>query len=351
MKHDSDIIKRIKNYFMRRKSAAEAYEFEREIEKDAFLYEALEGFEEMHVSDIQQALDELDTMIDQKVKLSLYETPFFKAAAVGLILIVGASVFTILGLNKSQTPDVAVEEPNSSNNSNDSELHYTPRNNTYSWTTINDSIDQHIFATVDSSEADSLIDESNSELDFAIAENEISQENTPAEIVEEVKFKEELTSSIKKQDSAIDRVPENEIVMTEDNAEESIQLDEVVVMEESTARTMSQESLQKAPATTYDGISNSKQTPQLTTPTPSSGYASYQKYIQNNLKKTDDMTSGSVVVTFEFDRKGSPRKLEITKSLCDACDAEAIRLIENGPEWTVDSESRKTRVSYTIVIP
>ncbi len=58
------------------------------------------------------------------------------------------------------------------------------------------------------------------------------------------------------------------------------------------------------------------------------------------------MPSGSVVVTFEFDKDGAPKKLEVAKSLCTACDAEAMRVIENGPKWNVNE--RKERVSVTV---
>lgn len=77
--------------------------------------------------------------------------------------------------------------------------------------------------------------------------------------------------------------------------------------------------------------------------------ASYRQYLNNNLQKSEGMPSGTVIVTFEFDKDGKPKKVEVAKSLCTACDAEAKRLIENGPAW--DVEDRKERATIEVVFP
>ncbi len=87
-----------------------------------------------------------------------------------------------------------------------------------------------------------------------------------------------------------------------------------------------------------EGISASEQAVQ-----PVPGWDIYRKYLEDNIRKpaTDPNISGSVLLSFELDDKGKPFNFHILKGLTEACDAEAIRLIKEGPAW-------KTRVGSKI---
>ena len=87
-----------------------------------------------------------------------------------------------------------------------------------------------------------------------------------------------------------------------------------------------------------EGISASEQAVQ-----PVSGWEIYRKYLEDNIRRpaTEPKVSGSVLVSFEIDEKGKPAKFHILKGLTAACDAEAIRLIKEGPSW-------KTRVGSKV---
>ena len=81
-------------------------------------------------------------------------------------------------------------------------------------------------------------------------------------------------------------------------------------------------------------------------PTPVGGMASYQRYLKRSIQRTPGMPSGVVVLSFEFDRDGKPRKVEVARSLCTACDLEAQRAVEEGPAWEVGD--RKERVTLEV---
>jgi hypothetical protein len=87
-----------------------------------------------------------------------------------------------------------------------------------------------------------------------------------------------------------------------------------------------------------EGISASEQAVQ-----PVPGWDIYRKYMEDNIRKpaNDPKVSGSVLLSFELDDKGKPVNFHILKGLTEACDAEAIRLIKDGPAW-------KTRVGSKI---
>ncbi|HYM94829.1 MAG TPA: TonB family protein, partial [Chitinophagaceae bacterium] len=85
-------------------------------------------------------------------------------------------------------------------------------------------------------------------------------------------------------------------------------------------------------------------------PEPADGWEKYDLYLANNLKVPDIIRSknsnGDVEVSFDVNNNGEPTNIKIEKSLCDACDKEAIRLIKQGPKWK--HKMNKKRVSVRV---
>jgi hypothetical protein len=74
-------------------------------------------------------------------------------------------------------------------------------------------------------------------------------------------------------------------------------------------------------------------------PKPATGERAYKEYIYDNLflpafDECSD-TKGRVVVAFKVNAKGRPYDLDIKKSLCPTADQEAIRVVQQGPSWTL----------------
>ncbi len=74
---------------------------------------------------------------------------------------------------------------------------------------------------------------------------------------------------------------------------------------------------------------------------PLTGWDIYRKYLEDNLRKPaiDRDVNGSVLLFFEIDDKGKPSSFRIIKGLTEACNAEAIRLIKDGPLWKAPAGS------------
>lgn len=330
---------------MRRKNAAEAYDFEREIERDAFLYEAVEGFENLHVSEIQQALDELEVRVNSKAKPSIFEGINWRVAATVLALVVGGATLLTIGLNQSSEPNMA--------KGGDDSTSYMPRTEQMEYTVIPDSINIINFDII----ADTV------ETALAAQETEIQEEPALA-AVEEKREETRLKSELEKDKKQVLKPAATaDSYAWEDTAEGNAKLKEAVspefvIVEEaqqdvqySSPQTISMDEVSRVPST-YKSTEkltgkNSDSAPKPAT--PSVGAGAYKTYVSSNLQKTEEMVSGRVTLSFEFDKNGQPKKTTVVKSLCDACDKEAIRLIENGPAW--DVEDRKERVTYTITIP
>lgn len=82
---------------------------------------------------------------------------------------------------------------------------------------------------------------------------------------------------------------------------------------------------------------------------PVGGWDEYNKYLNNN-KRADssrDVIKGEVIISFNVSKNGSLSSFEVEKSLSKQQDAEAIRLIKQGPAWIV-LKGRKTRARVIV---
>ena len=80
---------------------------------------------------------------------------------------------------------------------------------------------------------------------------------------------------------------------------------------------------------------------------PLEGWSNYNDYISNNLQLPDEALlhhiHGVVDLTFQVDDTGKPVNISVAQSLCGSCDAEAIRLLLQGPEWKKGTEGKKAK--------
>jgi TonB family protein len=70
---------------------------------------------------------------------------------------------------------------------------------------------------------------------------------------------------------------------------------------------------------------------------PEEGWESYDAYLVNNMELPQEVRkkriSGEVEVSVEVDQQGNVTNVMVDKSLCQQCDAEAVRLVKEGPKW------------------
>lgn len=76
-------------------------------------------------------------------------------------------------------------------------------------------------------------------------------------------------------------------------------------------------------------------------PRPVVGEEAYREYLKRELIHPQDSlckdVSGIVIVEFHINKQGRPVDLTVKQSLCESVDKEALRLIEKGPDWEVDT--------------
>jgi len=85
---------------------------------------------------------------------------------------------------------------------------------------------------------------------------------------------------------------------------------------------------------------------------PADGWSNYNTYLANNINVPADVTSKEpaerhVQVSFDVNQQGNPVNIRVEKSLCNKCDEEAVRVIEQGPKWKRKSKEAK-RITITV---
>ena len=85
-------------------------------------------------------------------------------------------------------------------------------------------------------------------------------------------------------------------------------------------------------------------------PSPLMGMKAYQNYIKDNMKRPTDAVcgdmKGTVVLEFYVDTKGTPINISVKKGVCVSIDLEAIRLLQQGPKWTVGSQITELKIKF-----
>lgn len=74
---------------------------------------------------------------------------------------------------------------------------------------------------------------------------------------------------------------------------------------------------------------------------PLIGESKYKKYLKKNLIRPSDETckqvKGIVTLTFYIDKDGTPEQFTVVQGLCESIDQEAIRLVKEGPKWSLSN--------------
>lgn len=106
----------------------------------------------------------------------------------------------------------------------------------------------------------------------------------------------------------------------------------------------------KKSTTTGSVASSAKKQMNDRIPEPAIGKRKYQKYLKENLVHPTDETcaqaKGKVVLTFLVNKKGRPFQIKVKESLCESSDKEAIRLIQEGPDWTYGNKPVEITIKF-----
>lgn len=78
---------------------------------------------------------------------------------------------------------------------------------------------------------------------------------------------------------------------------------------------------------------------------PAGGWIEYNNYLSSNLRFPEDARQknihGEVEISVKLNNKGDVSQIKVDKPLCPDCDAEAIRLVKEGPKFDVKNTKKK----------
>jgi TonB family protein len=87
-------------------------------------------------------------------------------------------------------------------------------------------------------------------------------------------------------------------------------------------------------------------------PRPKGGWKKFDRYLMKNLEYPESAKAqrleGTVKVGFFINEQGRPEQFKIMKSLCEPCDQEAVRLIEEGPKWRGKKKRTSVAIEFTL---
>ena len=84
-------------------------------------------------------------------------------------------------------------------------------------------------------------------------------------------------------------------------------------------------------------------------PQPQAGWESYGEYLERNVRiPAGNSADAAVLVSFHINPSGKTEKFKIIKGLNTPADAEAVRLIKEGPLWTPAAGGKNQEVQISI---
>jgi TonB family protein len=117
--------------------------------------------------------------------------------------------------------------------------------------------------------------------------------------------------------------------------------------------TQKKESTTSARTKTPDPLTSkknrTKETVNVQGAVPVIGWIEYEKYLDKNKipPLSNPLLKGEVVVSFQVKRQGTLSDFKIEKGLSKDYDAEALRLVREGPKWKI-LDGRRTRITVIV---
>lgn len=349
----TDWEKKLLRYLSKEMSSEERHAFERELERDRFAYEATEGFDQINPDDVADDLSQLRSRTQpwRKSPVVMWKI----AAGIALMMVAGISAWRLttsetepvadrtelaadsaVALNKQlqgeepgeaePTPAVADSQP--ADVADQLPLAAAPPASEGTGPAQSQASSTAGVA-LDRQAGEQIISEADEALS-ALSEDYLTEEEAIAEELSEGEFEAQAEAKPEVQKEALaDALAEKTVAGSSSGAanETTVSGSEA---EERSAQSVRKRSVgYSQPAETKD-----EAVPLKENAAPEMGWAEFEKYVKSNQRKEAGMKRGDVGLSFTVDPSGNPIGIEVVQPLCDICDKEAIRLLENSGKWS-----------------
>lgn len=372
-------IKKYIDYFRDLIKGRERNAFERNLERDPFEKEALEGFQSISPEEIESDMKQLNRQLTHRVKRSNRMLIFRIAAGIAVILSLSISYLLIFdkqidefqgnyqvseniekaeklteksgvipaespSIDKDVTVDNEIIEPKIIPDKSESALDNTPaiiskeKSVDLASVPLGETLDVEqdentagISMEFDD-EAEILVEEAPEILTFYAYEEEVSVISEPLSEVVETAFASQKSSSRSKKVAIPSSVSIEEVVVSNDEAYNILQSD-----------SFSDSRISGSVETNLETIRELIDLePEYIPASPEIGMRKYRKYIKESVRFPEDfpeLEKAVVILKFILNKSGKAEHFRIIESPDSSFSKEAIRLVEEGPQWIPSTRS------------
>ena len=290
----------LENYIKGERYGKKAYELEKKAMRDPFLQDAIDGYD-LEGDQPAYYLKKLKKEIHKQTRPNLRKLQLWSIAA-GILIIIFASVFFLLYEKDNKDVDV-------------------PGNYIHANKSLDVDSILTVKATLNNQDSTSIANE-------AIIANSINQQ------VDLLAGKEDLTVQ-----QAGRRMTEEYQRTTGYSRRNEI-----------SNNTISTREIQDILSDYKTNEPKVTSSPPEQTPAPVIEKSAYDDYINNNRNPLpyveNEKQQGKVILMFKVNENGRPVDISILRSLNQAADREAVRLLQNGPNWTVSNKNTYLEVNF-----
>ena len=290
----------LENYIKGERYGKKAHELEKKAMRDPFLQDAIDGYD-LEGDQPAYYLKKLKKEIHKQTRPNLRKLQLWSIAA-GILIIIFASVFFLLYEKDNKDVDV-------------------PGNYIHANKSLDVDSILTVKATLNNQDSTSIADE-------AIIANSINQQ------VDLLAGKEDLTVQ-----QAGRRMAEEDQRTTGYSRRNEI-----------SNNTISTREIQDILSDYKTNEPKVTSSPPEQTSAPVIGKSAYDDYISNSRNPLpyveNEKQQGKVILMFKVNESGRPVDISILRSLNQAADREAVRLLQNGPNWTVSNKTTYLEVEF-----
>lgn len=342
---NNESFKELIRYRNNKMSDSERYEFERALERDPFLADALEGYSAFKTSDIENDLNAINLLSGKKNK-RIRPVVYLSVAASLLVLVVSS----ILMFNDKESNPIVVESK--SEPMNETELFPQAQEFVMAEDTVSEQMDTTIL--IAQAEKPPIPTQKREKVNTEIPVNEKPDTKKSVATQKVLDFQtapKMAMQVVKKDDSTDNEVAISAFVDTKEDTPNAKKIDDfpILVPAESLKDGIAEEAVVESnEAVIRDGLTGKAQ--------PLGGQNLYKQYILDNLNYPENIENPKreiVRIEFKVSTVGETSDFIVLKSPENSSfEQEAIRVIKNGPKWSPaikDGMPIEERVSLRLV--
>jgi len=314
----------LQSYIQGKRYGKEAYQLEKEALRDPFLQDAIDGYDQVNDRHAYH-LKRLEKRLSKRTRKRSHSLRMWGIAA-GILLIIAMTVFFFM----SSRINIFGNKTFLETHEDDVISNYVKEKDKA----------QHAVIRLP---AITQLPDSAPALKKSKIRDKYDDEESAAEVAAKLR-----DLPVKTNRQAVQPIQQDEIAEADET--QKIVQKEASSLKGSTGSALSNKTVQATVSSPNNSEERNQTTSALDKPKPVKGDKAYNDYIVQNRKQlvaaNCENQHGKVILMFRVDKQGRPVDIAILRSLCAAADQEAIRLLQNGPNWTSGDSLARLEIDF-----